>query len=353
MPRGFPKPTTASSRRPRIADVARTAGVATATVDRVLNRRPGVRTATVHRVLKAAAALGYLTEADIATALRPAPARIVFLLPTGTNRFLHLLRNWIEFSEAHWNPFNVRCQCRFFEGFSPRALAESLLRHGPRSDGIAFFAIDHPAVRDAVAALAERRIPAVTLISDLSDSRRMAYVGLDNLAAGRTAGYLLTRFIAGREGRLALIAGSRSYRAHEERAIGFRQVVHELTPSVEVVDLREGHDDAERNYHQARQLLARHPDLAGIYNIGGASDGVGRALKEAGRERRVAFIGHGLSPDTRALLNDGTLDAVLTQDPHAITASCVRIFANLRDRREAFAGVEPMRIHLVLRENLP
>jgi LacI family transcriptional regulator len=122
---------------------------------------------------------------------------------------------------------------------------------------------------------------------------------------------------------------------------------------MEVVGLREGHDDAERNYRQARQLLAQHPDLAGIYNIGGASDGVGRALKEVSRDRKVVFVGHGLSPDTRGLLIDGTLDAVITQDPQSMIASCVRIFTNLRERRHALVGVEPVRISLVLRENLP
>ena len=32
-----------------------------------------------------------------------------------------------------------------------------------------------------------------------------------------------------------------------------------------------------------RMLLGQHPDLAGIYNIGGAADGVARALKEMDR----------------------------------------------------------------------
>jgi LacI family transcriptional regulator len=339
--------------RARVADVARAAGVSTATVDRVLNKRAGVRRATQQRVLKAAAALDYLAEADAAAALRPAPVKLVFLLPSGTNRFLHLLGDWIDFSDAHWSPFNVKCRVRYFESFSPQALAEALVRHGRRADGVAFFAIEHPAVREAVSTLVERGTPALTLISDLSHSRRIAYVGLDNRAAGRTAGYLLARFIGRRGGKVALIAGSRSYRAHEERELGFRHVMEEFAPALEVVDLREGHDDAERNYRQTRQLLAQHADLAGIYNIGGASDGVGRALKEADRDRKVVFIGHGLSPDTRALLIDGTMDAVLTQDPQSMVASCVRIFANLRERREALAGVEPARISLVLRENLP
>ena len=48
----------------RVEDVARLAGVSTATVDRVLNQRPGVRLATVQRVLKAAGELGVLMGGD-------------------------------------------------------------------------------------------------------------------------------------------------------------------------------------------------------------------------------------------------------------------------------------------------
>ena len=40
-------------------------------------------------------------------------------------------------------------------------------------------------------------------------------------------------------------------------------------PRAHRVGLREGRDDAERNYRQTRMLLGQHPDLAGIYNIGG------------------------------------------------------------------------------------
>ena len=44
----------------------------------------------------------------------------------------------------------------------------------------------------------------------------------------------------------------------------------------------------------------------------------------------MVFIGHGLTPDTRALLIDGTLDAVITQSPQSVVGNAVRIFANLR-----------------------
>jgi LacI family transcriptional regulator len=80
---------------------------------------------------------------------------------------------------------------------------------------------------------------------------------------------------------------------------------------------------------------------------------VARALKEAGRDHKVVFVGHGLTPDTRALLIDGSMDAVITQSPQTTLMNCVRIFTNLRDGREALIGVESTRSQVIFRENLP
>ena len=70
-----------------------------------------------------------------------------------------------------------------------------------------------PALQEAI----DAKVPVVTMVSDLSNSRRLGYVGVDNRAAGRTAGHLLSRFIGQRQGQVAMIAGSLSYRGHEER----------------------------------------------------------------------------------------------------------------------------------------
>lgn len=339
--------------RARVIDIAKEAGVSTATVDRALNRRPGVREATLQKVLKVAARLDYLPETGAFSASKPAPSRLVFLLPAGTNRFIRMLGDTVAYSAEHLAPYNVKCRCEFIEGFNPGALAASLQRHGQRADGIAFMALEHPLVREAVQALAAKGVPTVTVISDLSASARAAYVGLDNRAAGRTAGYLLGRFAGQRSGKVAMIAGSLSYRAHEEREAGFLHIMQEMFPAMQVVGLREGQDDADKNHAQTRVLLEQYPDLIGIYNIGGASDGVARALRDAGREHKVQFVGHGLTPDTRALLIDGTMDAVITQSPQTAMMNCVRIFANLRDKRELLAGVEAVRSTIVLRENMP
>ena len=143
----------------RIIDVARHAGVSTATVDRVLNRRPGVRAITVQRVLKAATALNYMPAEELQAAMTPKPMRLLFLLPDGTNRFLTLLGQLIAHSETKLKPFNVRCQVETIKSFNPDLLARRLWQCRDKVDGIAFMALEHPAVRESVNMLAEHGVP--------------------------------------------------------------------------------------------------------------------------------------------------------------------------------------------------
>jgi LacI family transcriptional regulator len=340
--------------RSRIPDIARAAGVSTATVDRVLHARLPVRPATAQRVLKAAAALQYLPDDELWRALRPPPMELAFVLPAGTNRYLNMLGETIAGAGDAVAHYHVRCRVHYVDSFDPAKVAAALRRHGRDVQGLAFMALEHPRVREAVEELAEQGVHVVTLISDLASSRREAYVGIDNRAAGRTAATLIGRFLGPRTGAVALIAGSLAYRGHEEREMGFLRLMEDEFPGLRVVGVREGRDDADTNYRLTQSLLHQHPDLVGLYNIGGGAEGVGRALKEhRSPARPVVFVAHGLTPDTRALLIDGTLDAILTQSPQALLHNAVHIFSNLRDARSPIAGVEPLRISIVMRENLP
>lgn len=331
-------------KRPTLANLAERAGLSLATVDRVINRRRGVKERTRLRVLELAREMGLLSSADVAGYATRPPANIVFLLPSGGNPYLRLLGEKLRARMHGGGPGAPNLRCFFIDGFNARALAEALHRNAGWADGIAFFAIEHPAVRQAATEVAAGGTRLVTIVSDLGLSSRIEHVGLDNHAVGRTAGLLIGRFSGG-AGSVALVAGSRHYRAHSEREAGVLSIVEEMFPGLAVMPMREGHDDPGENYRLTLDLLDQHRDLIGIYNVGGASGGICRALRERGR-RDVVMIGHGLTTDTRKALIDGSMDAVFELAPDALIEGAIARLTLLDDN-----AIRP-KVDIFFRENL-
>src|SRR5207248_6450510 len=107
--------------------------------------------------------------------------------------------------------------------FDPSVLAASLEALSGDYDGVAVVALDHPSVRAAINDLVDAGAKVVTLVSDVPSSRRQHYVGIDNIAAGRTAGALIGRLVGPKAGKIAVVAGSLGLRDHAERLFGFNQ----------------------------------------------------------------------------------------------------------------------------------
>ncbi|THF55274.1 LacI family DNA-binding transcriptional regulator [Ollibium composti] len=335
-----------------LTDVAREAGVSPATADRVLNNRSGVRPRTREIVMEAARRLGYIADAGgrLAAAHETEVVRLDFILPEGTNTFIKMLHRQIE-AQAQARP-DLDVHITAIEGFSPDRLAKSLSELPPAARGVGVIALDHPTVREALRSLAASDVKVVTIASDILHVPRVAYIGIDNRAAGRLAGYVMSRFMGtGRAGKVALFAGSLSYRGHEEREMGFRHLLAEEHSHIEIVELREMLDDRERAYSEAAALLDRHPDLAGIYNIGAGNPGIARALKERGRERSVVFVGHEVTEGTKSLLLDGTMDAVIDQNPRVEAREALNVLSNAV--RGQAGDYHPPRLQIVFKENIP
>lgn len=331
--------------RATLTDIAREAGVSSATVDRVLNARPGVREHTRAHVLAVAQRLGY-----VAGAAPVAGVRLHFLLPAGTNSFIANLHDQLDRQGAARDGVNVTVES--IPGFDPPVLAERLRSLRGQVDGLGLIALDHPVVREAVRELARSGVKIVTLASDIQSVPRIAYIGVDNRQAGRLAGYLMGRFLgAGFTGQVALFAGSLAYRGHQEREMGFRHVLHDEYPGLEIVELREMLDDRAKARSEALNLLDRYPGLAAIYNVGGGTSGIGAALKERGRDRTLVLIGHEATAANKTLLLDGTLDALIDQNPRVEAREALSTLLAAA-QGTIYHPVQP-RLHVMFRENLP
>ena len=328
--------------RVTLQHVAQATGLSPATVDRVLNGRDGVRARTKAIVLDTARRLGYIADPP------PQAQQIVltFLLPAGTNAFIDSLHRQID-SQATARP-DLTVTVERIEGFSPITLATRLMDLRGQTDGVGVIAQDHPLVREAIRALS---LPVVTLATDIQNVPRLAYVGIDNRQAGRLAGHLMGRLLPQAPAKAALFAGSLSYRGHEEREMGFRHILRDEYPHIQILDLREIMDDRHRAEVETRALLLQHPDLAAIYNLGGGTSGIAVALHERDLARKIVLIGHEATEGMKRLLLDGTVDAVIDQNPRVEAREALNLLtAAARGQPYTFV---PLRLQLILKENLP
>ncbi|NVP55195.1 substrate-binding domain-containing protein [Mycoplana rhizolycopersici] len=335
--------------RSTLIDIAREAGVSSATVDRVLNNRNGVKERTREVVMEAARRLGYVSAGSPA-GLVDSRVRLDFVLPAGTNTFIANLLQQLESQAAARPDLDVRIHS--IEGFNPDTLARTLRELHGQTMGVGVIALDHPTVREAMRSLSAAGVPIVTLVSDILHVPRIGYIGIDNRAAGRLGGYLLGRFLGhGVKRKVALFAGSLSYRGHEEREMGFRHIIADEFPDLEVVELREIRDDRDRAFEEATALFRRHPDLAGIYNIGAGNSGIGRALVESGLARDLIFVGHELTEHTKTLLLSGVMDAVIDQNPRVEAREALSMLGLTAKGRPI--DYHPPRLQVIFRENIP
>jgi LacI family transcriptional regulator len=336
-----------------LKDVAAAAGVSLATVDRVINGRPGVSEKTARKVNGAIERLNFHPLAAAAELARSRPCRFAVLLPRGDNRFMMDIADNIRAQAPWFRARRIAVEIIETNVFDADTLAAELAALTGRFEGAAVVALDHPRIRAAIDDLVESGMAVVTLVSDVPSSRRAHYVGIDNIAAGRTAGSLIGRFLNGRSGRIGVVTGSTALRDHAERLFGFGQVIAEEHPGLSLLPPVEGRDDPQQNRALVARLLADAPDLVALYNTGEGAAGIGAALADAGAARRILCVGHELTPDSRRLLLDGTFAALVVQDPGHEARSMARVLRALVSGRPILPAQEQIRVEVILRDNLP
>ncbi|HYY10370.1 MAG TPA: substrate-binding domain-containing protein [Kineosporiaceae bacterium] len=193
------------------------------------------------------------------------------------------------------------------------ATLDGIARRG--SQGVVLKAPDHPLVVAAVERLAAAGIPVVTLVTDLPTSRRVAYVGLDNRAAGATAAYLLDRWLPDDADAVLVTRGTGTFRGEDDREMGFRATTRSLRPGRRHVDLVNPSGDDEGLRGLVRDALAADPGIAAVYSMHttGGNAATLAAFADTGRVCR-AFVAHDRDAENLALLRAGRLSAVLHHD---------------------------------------
>ncbi|WP_102227081.1 LacI family DNA-binding transcriptional regulator [Acidimangrovimonas sediminis] len=293
------------ARRPTIKDLAREAGVSAATVDRVLNGRSRVRDETIRKVAGAAHRIGFHAQALIDRRLGQSLDEVTlgFVLHKERQEFYQNFAREIDRAVQARTDVRGRAIIRFAPSQSPGDFAGQLRDMGRRAQAVAGSAVNHPELTRAVQELKDGGIATFAVLNDFALGVRQNYLGLNNIKVGRIAAWQLATQIHA-PGKLAVFVGGSRWHGHELRETGFRSYFREYAPAFEVLDTLVNLETRQLTYEATLALLARHPDLRGIYVAGGGMEGAIAALREARPPGKVALVVNELTAASQAALSE-------------------------------------------------
>ncbi len=320
-------------KRATIADLSREAGVSVATVDRVLNGRIKVREETARKVHDAARRIGYHGANAIHSRILADLPEMHFgiILQKGGHAFYRSFAAEIEEALRTHDDHRLRCTIKFVESTRPSELAQLLGSMAGKVQAIAATGLNHHECTRAVDDLRLRGIPTFSLLSDFAQGVRESYVGLNNLKVGRAVGWLMSHMVR-RPGKIAAFIGGYRYHGHELRETGLRSSLREYAPNLELLGAQLNLEDRQVTYETTHALLEQHPDLAGIYCVGGGMEGAIDALRESGRSRDVMLAVNEMTDELRQALQDGTVRILIATPLRQLCGELIPLMVNTLEK---------------------
>jgi ribose transport system substrate-binding protein len=160
-------------------------------------------------------------------------------------------------------------------------------------------------------------IPVETVDTHISKPLAFTNVSTDNPGGGALAAKALVAAIGGK-GSVAIMSTTPGVSTVDERVAGFKAELRKHK-SVKYLGIQYCNDDTPTAARLTSALLARHPDLSGVFAVNVKSgDGVTSAVTSAGKAGKVKLVEFDAGPPQVAALRKGTINALIAQYPYGI-----------------------------------
>lgn len=322
---------------PTIREISELAGVSPATVDRVLNNRPNVKEKTRRKVAEAVAKLTTDRHEDDEI------LELSLFCESGET-FNAAMGNALTAINRSMPGIHVSGTFEETSTLDVHSFADALLDDGSRAGGAIVVAHEHPAFNNAIRKLESKGIPVVCLTTDLPSSRRSAYIGNDQYAAGSVAGQLIGKALS-KESQHILLVMSVAFRCQQEREMGFRRVLRADFPHLKIEDRLISDDVPETTFDYIKSYIESNGPPAAIYNVAGANRGIAMAIEHTNCSRDTIFVGHELTLHSKALLESRAMDYVISHDFTAEISAAVRWIAETRKGKISAPWISPILVH--------
>jgi ribose transport system substrate-binding protein len=168
---------------------------------------------------------------------------------------------------------------------------------------------------------AAKSVPIIGIDSAADSKAFKSFLTTDNVQGGRVAADGLADAIKAKtgavKGDIALITSLPGVGSLDQRAQGFKEEIAAKYPDLKLVADKVADGQATTGLNITTDLLTANPNLVGIFasNLIMAQ-GAGQAVAENKVADKVALVGFDSDDKTLGFLDDGTIAALVVQDPY-------------------------------------
>jgi ribose transport system substrate-binding protein len=190
-----------------------------------------------------------------------------------------------------------------------------------------------PEIDSAIAA----GIPVITMDADAPDSKRLFFIGTNNLQAGRLGAQTLVQKLGGKGNIVFFTMPGQTNM--DERLKGYMDVVS-TKPGMKVVEVVDIHGDSRQAFDKTEAYMGKTgADKIDAFVCLEASAGkdVASAVKR-GSGKGVTIMAMDTDSDTLKLVEDGTIAATIAQKPYTMGYYGLRQLADIKTEKTPQMG---------------
>ena len=219
--------------------------------------------------------------------------------------------------------------------------------------GIVAFAVE-PGLIPSINKATEAGIPVVTILGDLPDSKRLAFVGSHQYTLGFLGGQKLAKALDGK-GKVAVLSIP-SVKMFDDREEGFR-AAFKAFPEISVVQVGDTKADTVTAVNVAKDIMLRNPDLAG-FACTDSTGGIGSstAAEETGKAGKVKIVSMDRNSDVLQKIGKGVITGTVVQNDAAMAYWALLVLYNhvhnqaalTTDNEKAGVSSEPVNVYMTV-----
>ena len=185
------------------------------------------------------------------------------------------------------------------------------------AEALVFSAIDYNNNAAAIDAAAEKGVKIVAIDSNVASSMVSTYIGTDNYAAGQMAAQAALNRMDGIL-KIGIVNYDISSANGKERERGAVDILAGSS-RVEIISAINTLADAGQTKRDTIEMLQAHPEINALLAFNEpTSVGAAQAVRELGLSEDVLLVGFDSNVETVDGLQDGSVDALIVQNPYAM-----------------------------------